>query len=268
MLLSIVILNYNTKDLTLACVKSIRKYPFSGNFEVIVVDNNSSDGSLEALRAYNKTHRKCDFDLIIIANKENSGFAKGNNVGILRAKGDHVLLLNSDTTVTKNALNNIVEFAINNDDAGVVAPKLLNTDGSLQSSVFRLPTVPRAFRQYILGETGLLDKYVPKCKKSCVVESVVGAAFLITHAAINKVGLLDERYFMYYEDLEYCRKTRSAGLSVYYLPETAVYHVHGASGASDAQIKRLVSASKIYHGNVAHYLIQFFIKVDRRLGNI
>ncbi len=267
--LSIIILNYNTKELTLACLKSIKKFPYSGLFEVIVVDNNSQDGSWKEFKAIKNKIQNKNLKLKLIRNKENYGFAKGNNIGIKKAKGKHILLLNSDTEVTKDALNKLVDFAKKNAEAGVVAPRLLNPDATVQPSVFRLPTLTRSFAQYVLKKRNILDKYAPETDKPVEIESAVGAAFLITPIARKKVGLLDERYFMYFEDLDYCRKVRGAGLKVYYLPDALVFHIHGASGrGSSVQIKRLSASSKIYHGVLKHFLLNFIIILGQKFTYI
>lgn len=262
MKLSIIIISYNTEKLTLSCLRSLDKYPYSGKFEVIVIDNRSSDSSVEKIKNFTPK----EYKLKLIQNENNSGFAKANNQGIRKSSGKYVLLLNSDTEVTKNALNAIVEFAGKHQDAGVVAPKLLNRDKTVQKSVFYLPTIKRAINQYIFGKHNMLDKYAPKVKKPIEVECVVGAAFLITPSARKHVGLLNENYFMYFEDLDYCRAVRKHNLKVYYLPNTKIIHIHGASGnASAEQFKRLVNASKIYHGLIKHYIVQFIIKVGQKI---
>ena len=268
--LSIIILNYNTKELTLACLKSIKKFPYNnGLFEVIVVDNNSQDGSWEEFKAIKNKIQNKNLKLKLIRNKENYGFAKGNNIGIKKAKGKHILLLNSDTEVTKNALNKLVDFAKKNAEAGVVAPRLLNPNGTIQPSVFRLPTLTRSFAQYVLKRRNILDKYAPEADKPVEIESAVGAAFLITPIARKKVGLLDERYFMYFEDLDYCRRVRRANLKVYYLPNVFVFHVHGASGESSSiQLNRLRDSSKIYHGFLKHFILNLIIRLDQKFTYI
>jgi hypothetical protein len=174
------------------------------------------------------------------------------------------LLLNSDTEVTKNAIDELVNFAEKHDDAGVIGSQLLNKDGSIQPSVFYLPTLTRTVKQFWFKQKNYLDKYAPKSDKPVEVEAVVGASFLITPQAREKVGLLNESYFMFFEDLEYCKKVRETGLKVYYLPGSRVYHYHGASGKnvtdSDNQWRRLIPSSKTYHGLVKYYLIYFIIK--------
>lgn len=263
MKLSIIVLNYNTKELTLSCLKSIEKHPFGGKFEVIVVDNKSTDGSASLLKDF----KPGKFEFSLIENGSNSGFAKGNNLGVEKAKGEYVLLLNSDTEVTRGALDDMVDFAMKNSDSGVVVPRLLNPDKTIQPSVFRLPTVARAFREYILKNKGILGKYAPDANYPVEVESAVGAAFLITPEARKRVGVLDSRYFMYFEDLDYCRRVRAAGLKVYYLPSVNIFHIHGASGKGSAiQTERLVASSKIYHGELKYYLLTAIIKAGSRLS--
>lgn len=248
MKLSIIIVNYNTKDITLSCLKSLEKYPLKKPFEVILVDNGSTDGSKEKFSKF-KTKK---YNFVYIYKNSNLGFSKGNNIGLRRSKGEYKLLLNSDTEVTKDALNKLVELAENNSEVGIVGSRLLNTDKSLQASVFRLPSINRAFRQYILGRGNILDKYAPKSKKPSEVEVLVGAVFLITPDAYKKVGLLNEKYFMYFEDFDYCRAVRKAGLKIYYLPDSVVIHHHGAS---KGDWRKLISSSKTYHGVIKHYII-------------
>lgn len=246
--LSIIIVNWNTKKLVLDCVKSIYKHPPKVNFEVIVVDNASSDGSVEALKKLKKVK--------LVENNENQGFNRANNQGISKAQGSYILLLNSDTEVKEGSIDKLLSFATKNKNIGVVIPKLLNTDGTTQGSVFRFPNLLRTIRQYWFGEKGLLDKYSPK--KESKVEVGVMAAFLITPKAL-KLGGLNEDYFMYFEDLDYCRKLRKNGLDIYFLPDAEVVHHHGASGKNLAgeaeQWKRLIPSSKVYHGLINHYLI-------------
>lgn len=254
MTLSIIIVSFNTKKLTLGCIKSISKEGSNLTKEVIVVDNGSKDSSPEAVESYS-----CKLTLKLIRNRTNLGFAKANNQGIKQAKGRYVLLLNSDTKVKKGALRKLVEFAEKTPNAGVVGARLLNPDGSVQPSCLRFPTIKNAIAEYWFGKKGLFDKYAPKGKKPRQVDAIVGAAFLITPQARKEIGLLDERYFMFYEDIDYCRRVKRATLAVYYLPAAEIIHQHGASGkelADEAsQWRRLIPSSKIYHGLSKHYLL-------------
>lgn len=259
--LSVIIVNYNTKKLTLECIKSIKDNAPKFKYEIIVVDN----GSDEELKINDK-------NILIIRNSENSGFSKANNQGIKASHGKYILLLNSDTKVKSGSIEKLVDFARNHSNAGVVVPRLLNSDGSVQPSVFRLPTIWRVIRQYWLGEKGLLDKYAPE---DGVVEEAVMAAYLITPVAREKVGLLDERYFFFFEDFEYARKIKEVGLRIYYVSDSEVIHYHGASGKnladSSNQWRRLIPGSKIYHGFLGHHIIRIIMWTSqkwKRLSNL
>ena len=144
--LSIVIVNLNTRDLTIGCLRSIEKEAGSLSFEVLLTDNGSSDGSVEALKSLAKEpYWKSKITLIF--NDSNTGYAKANNQGIRKAKGKYILLLNNDTIVHQNALQRLVSFADKNADAGVVGSRLLNIDGTLQMSCFHFPTITNAIKE-------------------------------------------------------------------------------------------------------------------------
>jgi len=256
--LSIIVVNYNTKDLVLACIDSIKKSKLKVSYEIIVVDN----GSKESLSSSN--------DYKLLRNKENLGFSKASNQGLKEARGEYTLLLNSDTKVRKGSIEKLVEFAKSHPDVGVVTPKLLNKDESVQGSVFKLPTLFRTIRQYWLNEKGVLDKYSPGSSQPVEVEAVSMAAFLITPQALKKVGGLNEKYFMYFEDLDYCRKIRRAGFKIYYLPDSEVIHYHGKSGEKlvdkENQWRRLIPSSKVYHGALKHYFLQTISLLGQKIG--
>ena len=259
-MLSIIIVGHNNKDLIIDCIKSIQEDTSLKNKEIIVVDNGSTDGSQSAIKKLQKSIP----NVTLIENKENLGFAKANNQGIKKARGEYVLLLNSDIIVKKGSLGKLLAFAKKKKDAGVVGPKLLNIDGSLQPSCFRFPTIGNAIREYWLGEKGLFEKYAPKGKKASTVDALVGAAFLMTPAVLEKVGVLDEKYFAYFEDIDYCRNAWKKGLKVYYYPGAEIIHYHGATFKKMAfkkmvkkedQWRKLIPSSKIYHGVLKHYIL-------------
>lgn len=266
--LSIIIVNWNTKDLLKRCIESIFKESKAGlNFfdsEVIVVDNGSNDGSVKAIEEI----KLSDFFIKIIKNTENKGFAKAVNQGIRIAEGESIFLLNSDTEVCKDSLKKILEFE---DEVGpaIIGARLINRDGSIQPSVFNLPTAKRAFNEYFLGKKNDFSKFAPDGKNPVAVEAVSGGAMLISKEAIEKIGLLDERYFMYFEDLDYCRRAKIKGIKVYYFPEAEIIHEHGASGkkisSSENQWKRLIPSAKIYYGAINYYLVNFVLWVGGKL---
>ena len=253
--LSIIVLNYNTGPILKKCIDSIlqtTKNLENPKSELILIDNASVDEGIKNIKNAKGINK--------IQNTLNIGFSKGINQGIKIAHGEYILLLNPDTVAKAGAIQKLLEFAKNTPDAAVVGPELLNPDGSTQGSAFHLPTMWNAVREYWLGEKGLFSKYIPQ---KGPVESLVMAAYLLTPRALKGVGLLDEKFFMYFEDLDYARRIKEAGLKIYYLPDAEVIHYHGVSGKSLAdeknQWRRLIPSSKIYHGILKHYLINFVI---------
>lgn len=255
--LSVVIVNYNTGALLARCIGSVvRAAPKA---EAVLLDNASTDGSMAAIQNFQFSI----FNFKTIRNKKNFGFARAVNQGIKRAKGEYILLLNPDAVVKPGAIQKMLEFTKRTEDCGAIAPRLLNPDGTVQASVMHFPTPWRAVAEFWFGVKNTYSKYVPSGGDPRQVEAAVMAALLITPAARKKVGLLDEKYFMYYEDLDYCKRLRKAGLKVYYLPSAEVIHYHGVSGrslaAQENQWRRLIPSSKIYHGVLMHRLINFVI---------
>jgi len=232
--LSIIIVNWNTKKLLLDCLNSIFKNTKNLNYEVIVVDNGSTDSSVDSVKElFINELRKKKHKLVnpltrnkLIINKENLGFAKANNQGIKKAKGEYILLLNSDTKVVGNALKKLVDFAKTKPNLGVVGPRLLNKDGSFQPSVGRFFTLPWAVLWLMTGDKFLYSSPV----KPTEVDWVMGAALLISRRAIERVGLLDENFFMYMEEVEWCWRIKKAGFEIWFYPEVEIYHlVRGSS---------------------------------------
>lgn len=261
--LSIIVVNFNTCELLRKCLLSIENEKKQNDLEIIVVDNFSQDGSPQMVKKEFPT-------VTLIENRENIGFSRAVNIGLAVAKGESVLLLNSDTLVINGSLKRLLEFEEKVRPA-VIGMKMINTDGSIQPSVFHLPGVKGAFAEYWLGKKGSYSKYEPSGDKSDEVEAVSGGAMLISREVLNKIRFLDERYFMYFEDLDYCRRARKAGIKIYYLPYAEVIHEHGASGKnlvlSENQWRRLIPSSKLYHGTVKHFLINFIIWSGQKINH-
>jgi hypothetical protein len=259
--LSVIIASYNTRELLGRCLKSVEREKGKLALEAIVIDNASTDSSPQMV--------KKEFPKVkLTVNRENLGFARAVNQGFREAQGKTILLLNSDTQLTKGGLAKLLEFEKKVGPA-IIGTKLINPDGSVQPSVFYLPTVKRAILEYWLGRKGYFAKYAPTGENPQEVEVVSGGAMLISRAVAEKIGLMDERYFMYFEDLDFCRRAHQAGFKVYYLPTVEIIHEHGASGKalvdSANQWRRLVPSSKIYHGDARHYLINFILWSGQKL---
>lgn len=255
--LSIIISSYNTKKITLDLISSIVKHQPKCKFEIIVVDDFSNDGSIELLKK-NKNIR-------LFINNSNLGYVRTNNKGIANAKGEYILLLNSDTLVTEDSIQSLYEFAKSKTDAGVVGGQLLNIDGTIQASCYNLPSVLNT----VFGKD---EKFYPIKNGSCLVDGVVGAVFMITPKAIIKAGLLNEKYKSYFEDIDYCRKVKRVGLKVYYFADAKFYHYHGESfkKLSDEkdQWKKLIPSSKIYNGLFVHYTIFLIMWIRQKFKKL
>lgn len=239
--LSIIIVTYNSEKQIGHLLNSIHKERADLSLEVIVIDNLSSDDSL----AVAKKHK---LKPTTIQMGSNPGFPTAVNQGIREARGDYYLLLNPDTIVIRGSLKKLVDFAKDTTPLGAVAPRLFNPDGKPQASVFKFPTIGNAIRKDFFGCQDCFGKYLPD-NRIQTVNAAVMAAFLIPRRAIEIVGKLDEKFFMYYEDVEFCRRLYRAGLPVYYYPEAKVKHIHGASGHFVFHLKSpLLASSRLYYG--------------------
>lgn len=229
--LSIIIVNYNTKKLTLECIESIYKSKMNYTFEIFVVDNNSSDNSVEAIK-------EAFSNVKVIENKENVGFSKANNQAIKVSKGRYILLLNSDTIVNDTTLSTVIDFMDEHEDAGATGCKVVLPDGSLDKACHRGFPTPEASFYYI---TGLAKKYPNSPKfnsyhKSYLnmeeiheIDCLVGAFMMVRRKTINEVGMLNETYFMYGEDIDWCYRIKEGGWKIFYHPKVSIVHYKGAS---------------------------------------
>ena len=229
--LTVVIVNYNVRALLQACLRSVLASQGRHTFEVIVVDNCSSDGSAEMVSEFPEVR--------LIVSPSNDGFAAANNRGIRAAKSSrYVMLLNPDTLVPPDAFEQLIEFMDAHPRAGVVGPKLIKQDGSLDLACRRSFPDPRVAFYHAFG----LDKLFPKSREFArynltfldedelnQVDCVVGAAMLVRSEAIEQAGLLDERFFMYGEDLDWAWRLRQRGWEVFYNPGVVIVHYKGQS---------------------------------------
>jgi len=227
MKLSIIILNYRSAGLVRQCVAGIYKNSPPFDFEVIVVDNASADGCLEKISEEWPQVKT-------IALETNRGYAAGNNAGLKKAQGEYILILNPDITIFSESLEKMVKFMEQNPQVGLAGPKLVNPDGSLQYSSYRFPSfwLP-LFRRTQLGKLKkvkkLLDKYLMvdwDHRQNKPVDWLLGACLIVSRPALAKVGYLDERYFLYVEDTDWCRRFWQAGWQVYYMAEIELVHFH------------------------------------------
>lgn len=228
--LSITICSWNTIADLRACLQSLRNAKEEGKFEVIVVDNASHDGSPDMVEQ--------EFpEFILLRQTTNLGFTGGHNLAIQKRNGHNVALLNSDTIVHPGAIKTIIQFMRQHPEAGIVGPKLLNPDGSLQFSCRRFPNpVAAAFRNTFLGRLFPNNKFTRDYlmqdlshTDTTEVDWVSGAAMFVQKDVVDKIGGLDGSLFMYCEDVDWCKRAWQAGFKVVYLPTAIITHAIGTS---------------------------------------
>ena len=265
--LSIGIVNYNTADLTKKLLESIFKEESGFNekiMEIIVLDNGSKDNCKELIKQYLP---KIEF----IQNQENEGFSKGYNKTIKSAKGEYYLMLNSDIEVLPNALSELVKAEDEFKGEAVLGGKLVFPDGSSQDSVYHLPTLLGAFKEYFLARRGSYFMYQPKANKPVKVEGLVMACFLIPRRILNKVGLLDEGTFIFFEDIEYCRRLKNYNVPVYFIPKAKFIHHHGGATkrlGQEKAYKLLQKSARRYHEPLYFTLLSWVLRLGQKLGRI
>lgn len=252
--LSIIILTYNTKDITLEAIQSIEdNYPEevkSGKYEVIVCDNASTDGSLEHFKKYKAETKIKSF--IIVDNGGNLGFAKGNNKGVPYAKGKYVLFLNPDTIVYKETLNFMVDFMDKNPDVGASSCKLINKYNELDINCHRgFPTPWNAFC-FFSGLNSMFPKsrifagYTQGWKDFDTiheVDAIEGAFMIMPREVGEKVGWWDEDYFFYGEDLQFCYDIKKLGYKIFYVGSKSIMHIGGVSSGIKKSSANITTAN-------------------------
>ena len=228
---SVIIVNYNTKKLTMDCIRSVLQSKTRYAYEIILVDNASADGTADAVEAAFPAVK-------LIRNDRNAGFSKANNQGIRIAAGRYILLLNSDTVVEPETLERMVEYMDRHPEVGASGCKLVLPDGSLDEACKRGFPTPKAAFYYAFGFSKR-HPHDPKYNQYKLthlhpdeiheVDCLVGAFMLVRKEAIDEVGLLDEEFFMYGEDIDWCYRIKQAGWKIMYVPVTTVIHYKGAS---------------------------------------
>lgn len=224
--LSIVIVNWNTKDLLRQCLQSIYSNPPEREFDIWVVDNASSDGSTRMVQEHFP-------NVNLINNPHNIGFGQANNLALNRCQGSFVFLLNPDTEVFPGTIDCLLDFMAFNPAAGVAGPQLLFPDGSLQTSCYPYPTLSREFWRLLhldrLRAYGVYDQQQWDLSQSRQVDVIQGAAFLVRKIVLDQVGYFDPDYFMYTEEVDLCFRVHQAGWELFWVPFAKVIHHEGQS---------------------------------------
>jgi len=243
--LSIIIVNYNTKELLKDCLKSIQTSRGLTSYEIFVVDNASSDKSVEMV--------KKDFSNVLLSsNRQNLGFAKANNQAIKKASGRYILLLNPDTKVEENTLWEMVRFMDQNSKIGIATCRVELPNGELDRDCRRsFPTPWVSFSKFsglakIFPKTKLFGSYQLTYldeDKLSEIDACVGAFMMVRREAIVKIGLLDERFFFYGEDLDWCYRFKEKGWQIVYNPSVKITHYKGASSGMKHSSRHVTTAT-------------------------
>jgi GT2 family glycosyltransferase len=218
---SIIIVSYNARPDLERCLESLHAAPPEAAHEIIVVDNGSTDGSLAVARRWANVH--------VIEVRSNAGFARANNIGIRASSGDALLLLNSDTVVPARAVDRLLAELERDPDVAVVGPRLVDGNGHAELSFGRMISPLNEIRQKRLARGGAVDALTRRRQHP---DWVSGACLLVRRADAAAVGGLDERFFMYTEDVDFCAAIRARGRRVLFTPDVEVTHLRGRSAAS------------------------------------
>ena len=230
--LSIVILVYKQKGLLRQCLKGISLLNLNFTYEIIVVDNDLTDSCSQMI--------KKDFpEVKFIQSDKNLGYAGGNNLGLKKAQGKYIMILNPDIAILTNEFEKMMQFMNQHPQVGILGPKLINADGSQQYSCYRFPTFLMPFyRRTFLGKLPWFRQKVEKYlmmdwdhQNNQEVDWLLGGCLMVRKTALDKVGLLDERFFLYFEDVDWCRRFWEKGYQVIYFAESEVVHYHQRSSA-------------------------------------
>lgn len=235
MVLSIIIVNYKTYKLTKQTIDAVVTKPHHFKYEILLIDNASMDGSIEQLEK-DYENLVAEKTLKIYKNSENLGFAKANNIGMKEASGKYILLLNSDTVIMGDCLEKSIERIEQDERIGALGAKVVLSDGRLDHACKRGFPTPAASLYYLMK----LDKKNPKKygqydalwldeDEEGEVDALMGAYMLMPRKVLNEVGLLDERFFMYGEDIDLCYRIKEAGYKILYYPSAKLVHYKGGS---------------------------------------
>jgi GT2 family glycosyltransferase len=242
--ISVVIVNWNGRDLLLECLKSIEDDELDARLEIIVVDNGSTDGSVEAVER--------EFPAVkVIKNDENLGFSRANNIGIRHCSGRYISLVNSDVEVLPGCLESLMQLCDAHADIGLAGPKVLRPDGSAQVSCGKLPSFGGAFldaalplgavrrSRFLIRLLGLRSEF----EGLTDVQMLSGCFWFARREAVDEVGLLDERFFIYSEDSDWCKRFHESKWRIVFFPDAAAIHL-GEGSSSIAPVKFYLEMQK------------------------
>lgn len=262
--LSIIITSYRNPELLRLCLESIKKNVKKIKYEIIVADSSTEEQTRDLFR-------EGFSDVTFIPNKKNKGFGGLVNQGFKKAKGEFLFVINADIIVKNNAVNKLLEFIEKDRSVGIVAPKLINFDNSVQQSCFKFYSPATViYRRTFLGKMKFAKKHLrdflmkdqQNKGKPFGADWVMGSAIMTRREFVAKVGSYDKRYFMYFEDVDWCRRFWEKGYKVIYNPDVKVFHYHGRASASRNAFNSVLfnEYTRAHIASSVKYFLKFGIK--------
>jgi len=270
--LAVVIINYKTPQLVIDCLGSLLPEIAELKAKVVVIDNASQDDSCELIQRWINDRACCD-KVQLISSADNTGFSGGNNAGIKAVKAEHYLLLNSDTLVRKGAINLLLNAAKKDDLAGLISPRLEWPDATPQESCFRFHT---PISELISSaNTGFVTKIFQKfnvpfkvSEKAAYYDWTSFACVLVKAEVFKDVGLMDDGYFMYFEDVSFAHKAQQAGWKVLNIPTAHVVHLRGGSSPVKSQAKQRKRLPRYYYESRTRFFYQIYGRTGLLMANV
>ncbi len=238
--ISIIIVNWNTKDLLLEAISSIYRTVVNLSFEIWLVDNASVDSSVQDVK-----HRFPEVH--IIENRTNKGFAAANNQAFKQMNGRYAILLNTDTVLTDGALNELYNFMETAPKTGAACGQLINSDGSKQNSIANFPSLLLLLTNETILRLFLPKRYPSKWKtyeSPVKIESCIGACMIVRRKTMDDVGFFDESFFFFFEETDWAYRMRNNGWKIYFVPSATIYHKQGKSAGSDSDARIMFYRSR------------------------
>ncbi len=272
MLLAIVIVNYRTPKLVIDCLCSLENEIEVGSHTVIVVDNASGDNSVEQIQQAITDNNWSQW-VQILPSPVNGGFSAGNNLGIKAVAADAYLLLNSDTIVRAGTINSLLKAMANHPEAGLISPRLEWPDATPQISCFRYRSpisefIGAAKTDLITQPLKNYEVHIPVSDSPIEPEWTSFACVLIRREVIEQIGLMDEGYFMYFEDIDFCRRARNAGWQILHFPEARIVHLRGGSGSVKADLIARKRPKPYLYASRSRYFATFYGKTGLWFTNL
>lgn len=270
--LAVIVINYKTPDLTIECLQSLVPELSDINAKVLVIDNNSADDSCEIIQNWITINDTGNW-ITIIASEHNAGFSAGNNLGIKSINADYYLLINSDTLVRKGGILRLLEYAEIDSSAGLIGPRLEWMGAMSQESCFKFHT-PKS-ELISSASTGLLtallkEFVVPQAvsEEIACYDWISFACVLIKSKVFKDIGLLDDGYFMYYEDVEFCYRAKQKGWKIVNVPTAHVVHLRGGSSTVKSQIKLRKRLPSYFYKSRTRYFYQVYGLMGLLMANV